>query len=158
MHLRPVWLRCASTRCSCLALPGAVRRCGCATLSHSYTLALGPVDPVPIVTIGWLLLECQSGLWSVLSDATVYYSRALPVPQSNLARSAPIATGAAGGYWGLGSSPIPGNHPHSARAGRCHSITIYSYLHNKITYLFRHLFPSPIQQVTSSHPSTKHSL
>ena len=47
----------------------------------------------------------------------------------------------------LGSSPIPGNHPHSARAGHCHSITIYSYLHNKITYLFRHLFPLPIQQV-----------
>ena len=46
-----------------------------------------------------------------------------------------------------GSSLIPGNHPHSARAGRCHSITIYSYLHNKITYLFHHLFPSPIQQV-----------
>ena len=88
--------------------PGAVRRCGCATLLHSYTLALGPVDPVPIVTIGWLLPECQSGLWSVLSDATVYYSWALPVPQSNLARSVPtpvyyawIATGAAGGYWGL---------------------------------------------------------
>ena len=91
----------ASTRRSRLALLGAVRRCGCATLSHSYTLALGPVDPVPMVTIGWLLLECQSGLWSVLSDATVYYSRALPVTQSNLARSAPIATGAAGGYWGL---------------------------------------------------------
>ena len=107
MHLQPVWLRCASTR---LALLGTVRRCGCATLLHSYTLALGPVDPVPIVTIGWLLPECQSDLclWSVLSDATVYYSWALPVPQSNLARSvltpvyyAWIATGAAGGYWGL---------------------------------------------------------
>ena len=48
---------------SVAALPGAVRRCGCATLLHSYTLALGPVDPVPSVTIGWLLLECQSGLW-----------------------------------------------------------------------------------------------
>ena len=33
---------------------------------------VSPVDSVPIVTIGWLVPECQSGLWSVLSNATVY--------------------------------------------------------------------------------------
>ena len=108
--------QCAARAWRCWALLGAV------AVLHSYThIHLLQGQQIQYVTIGWLLPECQSGLWSVLSNATVYYSWALPVPQSNLA--------------------------HSARAGRCHSITIYSYLHNKITYLFRHLFPLPIQQV-----------
>ena len=49
-----------------------------------------------------------------------------------------------GAAWG--SSLILGNHWQSP-AGPCHSITIYSNQHNKITNLLCHLFPSPIQQV-----------
>ena len=82
MHLRPVWLRCASTCRSRLALPGAVRHCGCATLSHSYTLALGPVDPVRYYRMAitgmpkWSLVspvQCHSVLFMGFTSAAIKF-------------------------------------------------------------------------------------
>ena len=144
-----MWLRCASTHRSRLALLGAARRCGCATLLHSYTLALGPVDPVSIVTIGWLLPECQSGLWSVLSDASVLFMGFTSAAIKFGSVSTDTSILCTDSHWGCsGSSPIPGNHPHSARAGRCHSITIYT--------VAIYTIKSPIYFITCfHHPSNK---
>ena len=87
-------------------LPGAVRRCGCATLSHSYTLALGPVDPVRYYRMAitgmpkWSLVSpvrCHGVLFMGFTSAAIKFGSVSADP----VYYARIATGAGGGYWGL---------------------------------------------------------
>ena len=159
LHASPISV--AALRLNAPLAPGAAGRCQALWLCYTLTLIYTCFRASRSSTL------LQDGYYR---NAKVVFGQSCPMPQCTIhglyqCRSQiwlgqhrqPLGLLADTGGC-LGSSPIPGNHPHSARAGHCHSITIYSYLHNKITYLFRHLFPSPIQQATSSHPSTKHSL